>query len=241
MLWIFNKKDPHDGLEWLAVDMHSHLLSGIGKDSLDLETAVSYIRQLNELGVGKIYCTPPIEENSPANSSEAIAEAIIKLKTVVEEAGIEVELIAAAKYLIDENFQVADDLLTLPGKHLLVKLSLTEEMKGLEEVIFNLQKSGYKIILTNPERYTYYHARKSHYKRLKALGLIFQLNLMSITGYYGKDVKHAADLLLEKNMYDLAGTESHDDGYFTLLLKNIVEGDMFKEIRKYHFKNKDWF
>ena len=41
------------------------------------------------------------------------------------------------------------------------------------------------------------------------MGCLFQLNLLSLTGYYGKTAAGLAAYLLSKNYIDFAGTDLH--------------------------------
>ncbi len=41
-------------------------------------------------------------------------------------------------------------------------------------------------ILAHPERYSYYYNRKDRLKELHKTGLMFQINLLSLAGAYGK-------------------------------------------------------
>ena len=48
-------------------------------------------------------------------------------------------------------------------------------------------------------------------KKIKSFGIFFQLNLLSLTGYYGNTVTKNAVHLLDNNMYDFSGTDIHNE------------------------------
>jgi tyrosine-protein phosphatase YwqE len=48
-------------------------------------------------------------------------------------------------------------------------------------------------------------------KKLKSLGVFFQLNLLSLTGYYGTTITKNAVHLLDNNLYDFSGTDLHNE------------------------------
>jgi tyrosine-protein phosphatase YwqE len=79
----------------------------------------------------------------------------------------------------------------------------------LYDVIFELQLAGYKPVLAHPERYLFYHFKQEEYNKLKKAGCLFQINLLSVTGYYGKPVFDICKKLLDNNMIDLAGSDVH--------------------------------
>jgi tyrosine-protein phosphatase YwqE len=52
---------------------------------------------------------------------------------------------------------------------------------------------------------------RNDHKKLKADGfLFFQLNLLSPTGYYGKQVQENAEYLLNNDFYTFTGTDMHN-------------------------------
>ncbi len=240
MFSIFSDKQINHSLEWLSVDLHSHLLTGIDHESLDIDIAAEYIKQLSELGITKIYCTTPIVPGSGPNFTNKLLTAKEQLQDILDQADIEVTLVVAAKYLVDAEFKATNDMITLPGNSVLLKMSYIEEALNLEDAIFDLQDRGYEVILANPERYEYFHDNPFYYERLKELGVLFQLNFLSVMGHYGSAIKKTADHLLKNHFYELAGTEGHDKRHLDMLLKNMIDGDMFSETRVYEFKNKEW-
>lgn len=242
MFSIFKKKKALvTDLSWLEVDMHSHLLPGIDDGAKDVEESVSYIRELHKLGLIKLICTPHIFIDFYPNTCDTINQAFSTLEKALREAKLNIQIATAAEYMIDENFKLDDDLACLPNKHILVEMSYLNETPNIERIIFDLQIKGYNVILAHPERYNFYHKDHAKFHRYKDMGVLLQLNLLSVTGYYGKEVKRTADYLLEKNIYDLAGTDLHHDKHLNALVKSVESGYLFEKIGQYPFKNKKLF
>lgn len=241
MFSIFKKKSSVNNLEWLGVDMHSHLLPGIDDGSPDVDTSIYLIQNLKELGFSKLLCTPHIFPEIHPNSSETILPALEKVETALKQAGMEVLTGAAAEHMVDDSFEVREGLMCLPGNHILIEMSYLNESPNIEQVIFDLQIQGYRVILAHPERYVFYHNSHQRFHRFKDMGVLFQLNLLAVTGYYGKEVKQAADYLLAKGCYDLAGTDLHHDRHLQVLSKSVRSGDMFNRLGSYAFKNRELF
>ena len=61
--------------------------------------------------------------------------------------------------------------------------------------------------LALPERYTYMNEKD--YWRLKGMNVRFQLNLLSLVGAYGPEVRGKAEWLLKNGYYQLCGTDIH--------------------------------
>ena len=241
MFSLFKKKPQVTDISWLGVDMHSHLLPGIDDGSPDVAQSVALITKLNALGFTKFLCTPHIFKELYPNTCDTINPALEAIKEGLKKANVNVEIGAAAEYMIDENFEIGDDLMCLPNKHILIEMSYLNETPNIEKVIFDLQIKGYTVILAHPERYNFYHQDMKRYRRYKDMGVLLQLNLLSVTGYYGKEVKKAADYLLESEMYDLAGTDLHHDKHLDALTRAIESGYLYGKLGKFPFKNDKLF
>ena len=101
-------------------------------------------------------------------------------------------------------------LLTLKKEYVLIEMSYISEPYNLYEIIYSLKINKYIPILAHPERYRFLFNKFDEYKKLKKVGCLFQINLLSSTGYYGKDIAKICDKLLNKNMVDFVGSDIHN-------------------------------
>ena len=206
--------------------MHSHLIPGMDDGVRTLSDSVALIRRMHELGYHKLITTPHIQHDFYRNTPENINEGLEKVRAALKDENIPVEIEAAAEYLMDdgfENLMNQGDLLTFSGKHILVELSYFTPNPNQKSFIFNLQVDGYKVILAHPERYTYWFSDFSKFEELKDRGVLFQLNIVSITGFYPEPVKKYAEKLIEKGMIDFLGSDMHNMNYMTALEKSLKE------------------
>ena len=88
-------------------------------------------------------------------------------------------------------------------------------------MIFELQVNGYKVILAHPERYTYWYENLAVYEELRDRDIYFQMNLLSLTGYYSVPTRRTAEWLVEKEMISFLGTDAHNSKYLELISENI--------------------
>ena len=241
MFSFFQRKTIVSDISWLGVDIHSHLLPGIDDGSASMENSVAYIHKLQELGFEKLICTPHIFTDLYPNTPETILPVLDELKGKIKSEGMGVTLDAAAEYMADSSFKAQPGLLTLPGQHILIEMSYLAETPNIDQIIFELHVQGYKVVLAHPERYLFYHKNFERYQRMKELGCLLQLNLLSVTGYYGKGVKAAAEAILKAGLYDCAGTDLHHERHLAVLEKNVQNGKMYELIGNYEFKNKELF
>lgn len=225
MLSFFNKKKKvlpdYPGFTWLSQDIHSHLLPGIDDGSPDVETSLGLLRALGDSGIKKFICTPHIIGDMFRNTPETINNALNLLKQAAKKAGLQVDLSAAAEYMLDDYFmellRTKQPLLTLEKNYLLTELSYSAQPDKLEEISFEILTNNYQPLMAHPERYHYYHKNYQMYERLKELGFSLQVNLLSLTGYYGKSVAKAARHIVTSGLADFVGTDLHHTNHLAAL------------------------
>ncbi|MFD2584168.1 tyrosine-protein phosphatase [Pedobacter vanadiisoli] len=241
MFSFFSKKNKVTDISWLGVDMHSHILPGIDDGSPDVATSVHFVKSLQELGFNQLICTPHIYKELYPNTPETISSAKASLQMALDNENISIKLSAGAEYMVDQDFTLEGHLCTLDHKHLLIEMSYLSESPGISQTIFDVEIKGYRPVLAHPERYTFYFKDKSRLRRFKEKGCLLQLNLLSVLGYYGRDVKQSAEILLKEKMYDLAGTDLHHDKHLDTLTDAIHSGKLHDLIGNYDFKNQEIF
>ena len=245
MFGFLKKYPPAIGsLDALGVDMHAHWLPGIDDGAQNLGESLTIIRNLVSLGYRKLIATPHVMADLYPNTSAGIREKLELTRTAARQEGIEVELDAAAEYLLDEGFMERleqDDLLTLPNKHVLVEFSFVSAPPTLDEIFFKLQSRGYVVVLAHPERYHYYHANLEVYRRLVAKGIKLQVNLLSLTGYYGGSVKKVAQELIDRGWVGILGTDAHHVRHLAELQKLVGSGKFSQPIGAHNWHNQALF
>jgi len=231
MFSIFKKKVyPKTDLSALVCDMHSHLLPGIDDGSPDPETSIKLIEGLTDLGYKKLITTPHIMWDLYKNDSRTIAAAY---QTLYEVPGqLTLTLHTAAEYYLDNYFDQYllnnSPLLTIKDKWVLVEFSFVTVPVNLKQTLFNLQINGYQPILAHPERYMYFAGDKKKYDELYEAGCFFQLNLLSLTGYYGKGPQELAEYLIKKRYVHLLGTDLHHERHLNALRSSGELNDQVK-------------
>ena len=197
----------------IGVDIHSHLIPGVDDGAKDLEDSIELIKGLKDLGFKKIITTPHIYSDYYPNTSDRLLAGLDTLRRGLKAANVDIEVSCAAEYFMDEVFEEyldTNDILTVHDNYVLVEMSFFSECIRLEEYLFKMQIKGYQPILAHPERYTYYAKNFERFQNLKDRGCKLQLNLLSLTGHYGKEVKDLAIQLLDANLYDFVGTDTHN-------------------------------
>jgi protein-tyrosine phosphatase len=118
----------------------------------------------------------------------------------------------------------------------LVEVSMLTAPLDLQDVLFEMQLQHYQPILAHPERYIYLRGRIEFFDELKNAGAQFQLNLLSLAGYYGAHARDLAEYLLEKGMYDYAGTDLHGHRHLEKL-KTLSSAPFYAALKEANLKN----
>ncbi len=195
----------------LKTDMHSHLIPGIDDGVNTIEESLKIILKLKELGFTKIITTPHTMSDVYNNSPQTIRTECEKIHRTLRELQYDISLEFASEYYVDFEFQRKIDqqeFLVFGDNFLLIEFPFIDKPHNIDNIIFNLQLQGYNVVLAHPERYLYYSMKD--YKNLTNKGVFLQLNLLSILGYYSKEVKIKAEKLIRDNMISFVGTDCHN-------------------------------
>lgn len=189
-----------------SVDAHSHILFGVDDGSKHRTDSLEMLAYEESLGVTDVWCTPHVMEDVP-NTTEKLKERFALLQELYQGS---IRLHLAAEYMIDNLFMErlrARDLLLHGADRVLVETSLNNPPYNLDATISLIQMAGLTPILAHPERYRY--LGKDDYKPIVSRGVLLQMNLASLTGYYGKTAKGKSEWLLENGMYAMFGSDCH--------------------------------
>lgn len=226
-------------------DIHNHLLPGIDDGSKSIEDTHELITSLSEIGFSEFITTPHIIEGLWENTEDGIIETYNDTVFQLNELQSIAPKRTAAEYLMDYRFHQyvknKKPLLTLKDDYVLVEMSYYNPPVQLYDIIFDIQLAGYKPILAHPERYLFYENNYAEFSKLKKAGCLFQLNLLSVVGHYGKGIAETADKLLKDGMIDFTGSDVHNSHHIKsfekeITIKNI---ELFKEaiLKNVFFKN----
>jgi tyrosine-protein phosphatase YwqE len=194
-------------------DMHSHLIPGIDDGVKSNEHALATIRQMMEYGYEKFVTTPHIMSDTYPNTPEDIRQGAASLNEFLRSTNVGVEVTAAAEYYLDEYTmnEIGGDgkLLTFGDNYLLFETNYLSEPYILKDFVFKATSKGYKPVLAHPERYHYMTMEKA--QDLVDRGVLLQMNLLSLSGFYARPIQKLAEKLIEKKLISFIGSDCHND------------------------------
>lgn len=217
-------------LEGLA-DHHSHILPGVDDGMRTTAESLEALDACGQAGVARVWLTPHIMEDFP-NSTVDLRSRFDKLKADYAAAagGHPVELCLAAEHMIDTLFVerlAARDVLSVgDSRLLLVETSYFNPPADLFGILASVASAGYTPLLAHPERYMY--MTPADYDRLHAMGVLMQLNIVSVAGAYGREAAARAEALLRKGYYYMAGSDMHSLRATTECLQRPIKASVAK-------------
>ena len=203
------------------VDIHSHILPGIDDGAKNIKESLELISEMKKLGFSKIIGTPHTYPNLYNNTTDTIRNSYNLLISNLKD---EIVIDYASEYLIENGLiekAKKNELLCLKENYLLVEMSFMSAPLHLSEIIFELVVNGYKPVLAHPERYIFFYEKFEKFHRLKEIGCMFQINLLSATNYYGKQTRKILDKLLENKLVDFVGSDIHRKNHILQFDKKI--------------------
>ncbi|GGB87993.1 tyrosine-protein phosphatase [Dyadobacter sediminis] len=236
--WLFDTKKKEElDLSRIGIDIHSHIIPGIDDGVETIEESVAMAKKMQEYGYSRMFTTPHVMWDCYKNTPEIISTGLEDVRNAAKEAGLTIEINAAAEYFIDEHFidllTTGQELMTLPGNRLLVELPYSTPLMNTSETLFSIIERGYQPVLAHPERYTYFYSDPSVYKKLADQGCELQVNILSLSNHYGENVHKMAEWLLRNDLISYLGTDAHKIQHVELILKSNKN----KWLTKYPFQN----
>ena len=229
---FFKKKEEKKRGPILVTDLHSHLIPGIDDGSKSMKESLELLRGMETLGYTKVITTPHIMIDAYRNTPNIIRNGLNDLRQASAQAGIKVEIEAGAEYYLDEGLSShlqSGDVMSISGKYFLFETSYISKPMQMEEMIFEISSAGYIPILAHPERYRYIKDPQKEFARFKELGVLFQVNLNSFGGHYGRGAKNHAEYLSKHGLIDFLGSDVHHKKQVETL-SQVFLSDAYRDI-----------
>lgn len=225
------KLDFHGLTEW-----HCHILPGVDDGVENMDESLAILSEYERMGIESVWLTPHIMEDVP-NTTDQLRTRFEELKNAYKG---HIRLRLASENMIDKLFLErldANDLLPIGDKQnmLLVETSYFSPPMNLHGTIERIKSKGYYPVIAHPERYNYIDSLKE-YDKLKDSGAKFQLNLLSLSGHYGRRARDKSHEMLRKGMYDMFGSDIHRPEQLENLKQLTLPADLSQSLQKIRMK-----
>lgn len=236
------------------IDIHSHILPAVDDGAVDLDMALDMASLYVENGFKQVICTPHFMEDLDNFLPEENQKILNKLNEEISKAGLDLNLYLGNEVYI--SLSLLEDLhkgkfSTLNNsKYILIELPMFNIPLYTEDILYELQVRDYIPIIAHPERNSKIIKDPNILYNFVKDGALAQLNLPSLKGTYGDEIKDTTKVLLQHKLFHFVGTDAHSNGRLSPKvasvlknLKDLVDEDYFHQLTKLNAKllleNKD--
>ena len=238
MLFFNKRKVSGSGLLTGFTDWHSHILPGVDDGVKHIESSLKILDRLEQEGVQRVVFTPHIMEDVP----NATADLRQRFDTFLTQYKGGIQLSLAAENMMDHLFEQrleADDLLPLHDRFILVETSYFNPPYQMEQLLERIRERGYTPVLAHPERYPYLGIHSQEVAKMKEMGIFFQVNVLSLNGFYGEAAKQKGFDYIKAGMVEYLGTDTHNMRYANALIETVENKEVQKMIATHTFLNSE--
>ncbi len=195
------------------VDLHCHYIPAVDDGVRTLEEGVQLCQALKQLGYDAVTATPHIRSGMFENRKPDLVQRFERFVAESRDSAGMPELLLGAEHFCDDVFWQLferNEMLAYPGgKAALIEFPPEQLPLGIDTRVFRMQVRGVRPVIAHPERYPALFASSAPLARLVELGAVALLDVMSLTGKYGRTPRRTAERMLEEDLYYAACSDSH--------------------------------
>jgi len=192
-----------------------------------LDEAVTIVKRMENIGLQHLTCTPHVAYPAMMNTRNSIESTLTTLKSRLIEEKVNITIDAAAEYRMGKfmlDLLEKDEIMASCKNEVLLEHSFAGPSIHTDLIVFDLLGKGFCPVLAHPERYTFYAKDIiRHCHRFKEKGGKIQVNILSFSGFYGKDVMQRARKLYDSNLVDYYAGDIHNLRQ-EMLLEKVIGG-----------------
>jgi protein-tyrosine phosphatase len=196
-----------------VIDLHCHVLHGIDDGPPALEGSLAIARAAAAAGTRTLVATPHVSWRYQ-NGADTIAELVKGLNLALAAAGIALDVRPGAEIAMTRLPEIApDELAELGyggGRWLLIEPPFAAMASGLDLIVADLKRRGYRVVLAHPERCDALRRDPELLGSLVRSGVLTSITAGSLTGAFGETVRRFALALAGDGMVHNVASDAHD-------------------------------
>lgn len=195
------------------IDIHTHILPGIDDGARTIEDSITMIREAKMAGFTDLFATSHYMDRAYLADTKKREQLINELEERLKREQIDIKLHIGAEIYVTPEMpaKISEGIVpTLKqGRYVLMELPMNDKLLHMENIILDLLSQRLVPIIAHPERYSYVQQDPNHLLPLLERGVLFQGNIGSAIGIYGKEAKKTLKLLLQHEMLQFLATDCH--------------------------------
>jgi protein-tyrosine phosphatase len=193
------------------IDIHCHPLPGVDDGARSFDIAVAMCRMAAQDGTTHLVATPHSNYSyafDPDLNRQLVAE-------LQEKVGPEPKLLLGCDFHLSyDNIQICSqnskNFTINHTSYLLVELPDQFIPANLDQVYYDIQVAGLKLIITHPERNLLLQRKPELIEQWISMGCLVQVTAQSYTGGFGNKVRRFSEKLLDAGMVHFFASDAHD-------------------------------
>jgi protein-tyrosine phosphatase len=197
-----------------VLDLHSHILPGLDDGADDMEVSLAMARLAVRDGVRTMAATPHLNFDYHVDRGTLLSR-VGELEVALAGAEIALSLLPGAEISVPRAAELSDDELvsySIGGRRtLLIESPYVKGVGSMEEVFFNLQLRGFRVLLAHPERCPTFQDDPGVLRRIVERDVYCVLNTGSLAGAFGRGVRAFALDLMRGGLVHSIASDAHGE------------------------------
>jgi protein-tyrosine phosphatase len=196
------------------IDLHCHVLPDVDDGARDMEESLAMLRKASTSGVEIVVATPHLLLGAYGIGFSERKQLTADLQKAADNSEIEIRVKPGVEYylspeLLEDTSKLRELTINNNGKYLLVELPMQTIPAYTDDVFFKLNVEGITPVLAHPERNVEICQNPNILFDFTMKGVVAQLNAGSLLGYFGRQSRKAAQILLTHRLVQVIASDMH--------------------------------
>jgi len=196
------------------VDIHSHIIPRIDDGSKSMEMTLEMLKNAEKEGTKEIVATPHYLLEYGEATIEEVKNYVKEINAVLESEKIDLKVYSGQEVYFTEKIikdYIEGNIGTInDSMYMLIEFPMNNFENNIFDVLYELQVRNIIPIIAHPERYKPFIKKPVLINDFINQGYLFQVNVGSIMGKFGEDVRKTANLFLSNHIYNFIGSDAHN-------------------------------
>lgn len=196
-----------------VIDLHSHILPALDDGAGDIEVSLGMARIAADAGVQTMAATPHVNFDYPVDS-ETVMSRVGELNVALARAGIPLAVLPGAEISMPRAAELSDAELASfclgGGRTLLIESPYMKGVGYIEDLLFDLQLRGFRVLLAHPERCPTFQGDPDRLRRIVERDVYCAVNTGALEGGFGRTVRAFALELVRDGLAHCIASDAHD-------------------------------